>query len=157
MLSRRVKHAEAHEKLHAAFRGVKLRQTREHGGPVGGGGRVEVGAGLLGHVGWGGRLEGAGDRVGGGEAFDAPQDDGVFVAGAGEDEVAVEGDAGGRVSELLDGYPRGKMGLDVPVDEVVVDFGGGEVRVLEDVGDVEVIGREFGKSPLWYVSWLSPR
>ncbi len=42
------------------------------------------------------------------------------------------------------------MGL--PVDEVVVDFGGGEVRVVDYEGDGDVFGREFGESPLRVVS-----
>lgn len=36
----------------------------------------------------------------------------------------------------------------LPVDEVVVDFGGGEVWVLEHEGDVEVFGWELGQRPL---------
>jgi hypothetical protein len=73
---------------------VELRQAREHGRARLGQGRREVGARLLGHVGGRGRVERARDRVRRGEAFDLPEDDRVFVAGAREDEVAVEGDAG---------------------------------------------------------------
>lgn len=39
-----------------------------------------------------------------------------------------------------------EMGL--PVDEVVVDFGGGKVWVLEHEGDVEVLGGELWECPL---------
>lgn len=48
---------------------------------------------MLGGVVGGGRVVGGRDRVVRGEAFDAPEDDDVFVAGAREDEVPVEGDA----------------------------------------------------------------
>jgi hypothetical protein len=43
------------------------------------------------------------------------------------------------------------MGMGIgglPVDEVVVDFGGGKVWVLEHKGDVEVLGWELWECPL---------
>jgi hypothetical protein len=43
-------------------------------------------------------------------------------------------------------------GEGLPVDEIVVDFGGGEMGVLEDEGDVEVFGGEFWECPLGAVS-----
>lgn len=80
-----VEDAEAHEELDAAVRGVELGEAREHGAAGLGEGGREVGARLLGHVGWGRRVQGPGDRVRGGEALDLPEHDGVFVAGARED------------------------------------------------------------------------
>jgi hypothetical protein len=94
VLPRDAEDAEAHEELHAAVRGVELRQAREHGRARLGQGRREVGARLLGHVGGRGRVERARDRVRRGEAFALPGDDRVCVAGAREDEGAVDGDAG---------------------------------------------------------------
>jgi hypothetical protein len=53
----------------------------------------------------------------------------------------------------LMGLGMGIGGL--PVDEVVVDFGGGKVWVLEHEGDVEVLGWELWECPLWRVrSWV---
>ncbi len=40
----------------------------------------------------------------------------------------------------------------LPVDEVVVDFGGGEVWVVDHEGDGDVFGWEFGESPLRVVN-----
>jgi hypothetical protein len=45
-------------------------------------------------------------------------------------------------------YEMGMEARGLPVDEVVVDFGGGKVRVLEHEGDVEVIGWELWECPL---------
>ena len=47
---------------------------------------------------------------------------------------------------------RPRRGGDLPVDEVVVDLGGGKVWVLEHEGDVEVLGRELWECPLRRVS-----
>lgn len=104
---------------------------------------------MLGHVGWCGSVKGTGDRIGGGETFNSPEDDGVFVAGAGEDQVAIEGyAAGGLVTRLV--VKEGEKGS--PVDEIVVDFGGGEMRVVEDDGNVDVFLWELGEGPLVDIS-----
>lgn len=50
------------------------------------------------------------------------------------------------------GVKRAEGGGNAPVDQVVVDFGGGKVRVVEDDGDGNVLGWKLGKSPLRVVS-----
>lgn len=95
MFSRDVKDAEAHKELDATVGGVELSEACEHGRARRRQGWREVRARLLGHVGRRRGVERPRDGVVGREAFDAPEHDGVFVTGAGEDEVAVEGDAVG--------------------------------------------------------------
>jgi hypothetical protein len=87
---------------------VELREAGEHGRAGERQGRGEGGARLLGHVCWGRRVEGRRYGVGRGEAFDLPQDDAVFMAGAGEDEVAVEGDAGWKECQKLVEFRGGR-------------------------------------------------
>ena len=41
----------------------------------------------------------------------------------------------------------------LPVDEVVVDFRGGEVRILDYEGDVKMLGGDFRKRPLMAVNF----
>jgi len=93
----RMEHAEPHEELGAASRGVELEQSRE-GGRAGRGQRrskrrpSEL-ARIVGRRG----LRGRRGRVFAREPFYAPQDDGLFVASPRENQVAKESDASGGV------------------------------------------------------------
>ena len=108
-----VEHAEAHVELGAGVAGAELQQAGVEDGLLRGAGLGgdEGGPGLPGGVVGGGGVGREQAAVGRAEALDAPEDDDVLVAGAGEDQVAEEGDAVGRGQLTGSSWNGGEEGI----------------------------------------------
>lgn len=135
MLAGSLVRPEAHEELGPAAGGLELEQARVLGRAGRGDSRGECGAGQLAGVVGGRGLGGRRGRVLGAEALDAPEDNDFFMAGAGEDTVAEEGNATKRIRYWVacDGRGGGVgVACGLPVNEAAVNFGTRKVRVIHN-------------------------